>query len=74
MRRRSATSTASDGRRKCTLHQQAREKNDERVYARLNLFNVETCWAVVRCLEIIKAIQHQNFLLIINLLYIDKDI
>lgn len=28
--------------RECTLHQRAREKNDERVYARLNLFNVET--------------------------------
>lgn len=59
-RRRSATATTSGARvwGECTLHQQAREKNDERVYARLNLFNVETCWAVVGCLEIIKAIQH----------------
>lgn len=44
------------GVRRCTLHQRAREKNDERAYARLNLFNVETCGVVVECFEIVKVI------------------
>lgn len=44
------------GVRRCTLHQRAREKNDERAYARLNLFNVETCEVVVECFEIVKVI------------------
>jgi len=39
---------------RCTLHQRAREKNDERAYARLNLFNVETCGVIVECLKIVK--------------------
>lgn len=42
------------GVRRCTLR--AREKNDERAYARLNLFNVETCGVVVECFEIVKVI------------------
>lgn len=51
------------------MHRRVREKNDEGVYARLNLCNVETGGLVVRCPEIIQAIPEFFLLQILKLMY-----